>query len=129
MFKNPGKKIALAAKIFAILGMAISIVCGLFNFVSSLISGISLMSNGSGNMFIDEATVVFVGIVFILGGFIVSLIILVGGCFLSWLGGLLLVSYGELTTDTKAIRDVVAGPEVKAAPASEDVPAGETSAE
>lgn len=111
-FKDPGKKIATAAKVFAIMGIVISILLGVGNIVSSIVTGISIMTSDLGRYANAEGFMVFLGILFIFGGFVIGVIILAAGCFLSWLGGLFIISYGELVSDTKALKEKIVGVDI-----------------
>ncbi len=123
MLHNAGKKIALAAQIILIAGIALSVIAGIFIIVRGSISGPLRIS------YYNSAYLYRTGMMH--GGRFIAtgLLVMIFGSLSSWLWALLLRAFGDMADNSRVIRErlestssVIAEVEPPATSA-EDVPA------
>ena len=87
MFRSTGKRLMTLSKIICGLGMACSVLAGI-----ALIAGlVSISAFGLNSSTALKGT----------GGIVLGVAVIAVGCFLSWVGSLILYGFGELIHKTK----------------------------
>ena len=99
MLNNAGKKIVLWSQILLIAGIALSVIAGIFIIVRGAIGNPPRVTYYSSSYLYQ--TGMMYGGRYVAAGFLVMIF----GSLSSWLTALLLRAFGDLTDDTRAIRE------------------------